>query len=268
MADDNDIHTLHPAQLGGDMEYGDQNQDRGLEADDAGGQQHGDDISQHLQRLEQQIKQQNERFENQQRFMNTALQNMMYSQPGAQQQQAQEAQKAGLDFDDLPDPVDKPEEFRKALANKMSSFQEQESARLRSEFQQQSQTGSQADDLWRRFQSEYPELAKREALVQGATALEMQALSREGVPDPQRAVFMDPDGFIKRVASRMERELGAEGGDEGNADSAAGGGARQQSNRTQGVSSGTRQAAAAPPANKPPGFLSQLKKTQLDSGLI
>lgn len=183
-----------------------------------------------------------------------------------QQPQQEPAPKApALDFSNLPDPVDKPEEFRRAMQEQMSqSFQAQQEY-LRHQYQQeqrQYQTAAQKekalDDLWGKFQTSYSDLATKETLLRGAIQAESESYRQRGM-DPADGILREPDDFMERVASRMRKELGAP----------APAAPSPTPNRTGGLAGGTSYNGASNVKGKePPGFLSQLKKAQADSGLI
>ena len=152
-------------------------------------------------------------------------------------------------FDDLPDPVEKPEEFKRALSHKFEQA-------LSHRDQQQNVEAERAkalNNVWTRFQGEHPDLAKRTALVQGATALESNELRKSGI-DPADYIQSNPDGFISRVVKRMRDELGGEP-------------QPMDIGRTVGVSSGTTLQTSKKSVSKEPGFIQQLKAKQAADGL-
>lgn len=167
----------------------------------------------------------------------------------AQAQPRQTADDAPVKFDDLPDPVDKPDDFRRALAQKF------EAALAQRERQQSTVAQRQQllDSLWNKFQTEHPDLAKRQALVQGAAAFEANMLRQSGI-DIDTYIRSNPDGFISRVVQRMREELGE-------------GEAPKDTGRTAGVSGGTVSQAKAKGAPKAPGFIEQMRKAQMEDGL-
>lgn len=159
------------------------------------------------------------------------------------------AEDTAVKFDDLPDPVDKPDDFRRALAQKF------ETALAQRERQQStvSQRQQVLDSMWNRFQAEHPDLAKRQALVQGAAAFEANMLRQSGI-DTDTYIRSNPDGFISRVVQRMREELGE-------------GEAPKDTGRTAGVSGGTVSQSKAKAAPKAPGFIEQMRKAQMEDGL-
>lgn len=157
---------------------------------------------------------------------------------------------APVKFDDLPDPVDKPEDFRRTLAQKFEMALAQRERRQSVMSQQQ----ALLDGMWNRFQTEHPDLAKRPALVQGAAAIEATALRQSGI-DMDAYLRSNPDGFLSRVVQRMRAELGMEAT------------TPKDSGRTVGVSGGTVSQAKAPAAPKAPSFMEQMRKFQAEDGL-
>lgn len=155
-----------------------------------------------------------------------------------------------LSFDDLPDPVEDRAGFNKALAEKFGTVTKAQQEQMMQQMQRQNAVNS----LESRFKTKYSDLAGKSALMRAAVQEEADAMRADGL-DPQQAAINDQDGFIEKVAKRMKRELGQEGG--------------KPRGRTRGVSAGSKGKTTGKPAKeKPKGFLDQLKKAQLDSGLI
>lgn len=163
-------------------------------------------------------------------------------------------------FDDLPDPVERPEEYRQAVRDRMTqtaAAMERRIQRTITEATQQQRQAANVDRLWSTFRSTHGDLAKREMLAQAAAAAEFNALRARGVQDVLGAALSDERGFVDRIAARMRSELGMDA-------------APALARRTQGVAGGSRPAGGTPRQNgdKPIGFVQQLRKAQLDSGLI
>lgn len=161
-------------------------------------------------------------------------------------------------LDDLPDPTTDPDKFKTALSEYVNGAIAQGTQQIT----QQSKRAQDMDGLMSKFSTDYPDLAKRDALLRGATAVEAQALRARGIQDVEAAVLANPDDFLKRVAARMNTELGIAGSGENNGKQH-----RQNVNRTGGVSSGTRTASGQKPDAKPAGFVNQLRDKQLADGL-
>lgn len=217
-----------------------------------------DDVSELRERLER-FEAKEREFSERERRMQETIDRLLTSQQ-APQRPAEPAQPEQVSFNDLPDPVDKPDEFKRTLGERI-----ERAFAFRQQVQSQQQTRQQRlDAVWGQFQSKYPELARREALVNGVASLEANQLRARGV-DPQDALLADPDGFMDRVARRMRQELG-----EGEPGSEPDGKQEPQrpATRTAGVSSGSQPRGGDKGAQKSPGFIEQLKRAQQDSGLI
>lgn len=217
-----------------------------------------DDVSELRERLER-FEAKEREFSERERRMQETIDKLLTSQQ-AQQRPSQPSEPESISFNDLPDPVDNPAEFKRTLGERM-----QRMLASQQQAQSQQQTRQQRlDALWNQFQTRYPDLAKREALVNGVAALEANQLRSRGL-DPQEALLVDPDGFMDRIARRMRQELG-----EGESGSEPDGKQEQQrpATRTAGVSGGSQPRGGDKGAQKAPGFIEQLKRAQQDSGLI
>jgi hypothetical protein len=227
------------------------------------GQAHEDDsVEARLARMEEQFSRERETYAERERRQQETIDRLIQGQMvGAYQPQQEQQQPSDpYDMSDLPDPVDKPTEFKAALAEKMRKAAEV----ARQSNEQQSSQSSGMDALWSRFQSEYSDLASRPALVHGAVSLEAQELRARGI-DPQRAAMMDPDTFLRNVAARMQKELGVEQQtDEGAGHKPT----RSNAGRTAGVGGGSHQTRPKGGAPKAKGFMEQMKDFQMGDGLI
>lgn len=261
-----DQDTVHPHTIGSEKEPLDRGLDQ-YDVDDGGSQEPS--VDEKLAALEAKIEEQ-DRLRTQEREF---YQNMLAARMGQQgqdgQDQGQDQGAAGISFDDLPDPVDKPEEFRKGLSQKFNSAMEQERERIQQSVNHQTSNAQALDRMWNTFKQRYPDLAEKEALVSGVTNMEAQRIRAQGGDVPS-VVMADPDGFMERIAGRMKQELGISDNDNGQQEGNHGQNGRQGggAGRTRGVSSGTRQQGRPRGGEQPRPFMDQLKKTQLDSGLI
>lgn len=233
-----------------------------------------DPVQAQMQKLQEQFEQSQQAFNEERARWQQTVDRLIQTQATPQRQEPEPPQTQAVDFGDLPDPVDKPEDFKRALAEK---FEKQLTDRMSSslnQYQQQStqqQTQQQAfDAMWAKFQKDYADLADKTTTLKGAILSEREALQARGV-DPQQSILSDPDGFMKRVAANMRAELGitenpAPTQQEQAPASTPG---QQQANRTGGVGGGTNMnGTGAGKTKQPPKFSEQLKKMQLDSGLI
>lgn len=171
-----------------------------------------------------------------------------------------------ISLEDLPDPVEKPKEFKTALAKKfgeVSSRSQQQSQQAAQ--QQQRQLAIQRMEL--DFQRDYEDLADRKALMRGAVSEEAQELRKQGV-DSEQFIMNNQGQFLQRVADRMRKELGETGSDDGRGQSRS---KQRSTKRTRGVSGGSAPSTSGNRGRKQekaPSFTEQLKKTQHDMGLI
>lgn len=233
---------------------GDENEgeeDEGTTDDEAGGDDEGDEGETEWERR---LRAQDEQLQAALRTIDSLVQTRGASGATA----AAEAAAPDIDFSDLPDPVDKPAEFKKALAERVSGAL----ATSRRETQQQTQS-EKINQIWEVFKDENPDLAPKEMLASSAAAAEMAAARARGLDSVQWAID-NPAEFRKKVAERMRTELGIA------APKRESGKKPTTANRTGGVGAGTKGAASASgkKPEKPAGFLDQLKKKQLESGLI
>lgn len=160
-----------------------------------------------------------------------------------------------LNFDGLPDAVENPGEFKAGLTQRLEAREQT----MRGDILSQVSRAAALDNLWNTFRTDHAELSKRSALVQGATAIEFQALQARGV-DPATFAAQNPQQLAANIAARMNAELGV----------APAGGAQPGGGvaRTAGIAGGsTGGAAPTPPAPKPRGFNDQIKDAQKALGL-
>lgn len=162
-----------------------------------------------------------------------------------------------VSFDDLPDPVEDRKAFNAELGKRISQLTENLQSTMQTNVRSTVQRQNAAANLETQFAQKYGDLAKRKALLRAAVQEEAEQMRSQGL-DPQQAVMNDTESFMESVATRMRTELGI--------DESGGGKPR---GRTKGVGGGSRAKGGSKPAEKKPkGFMDQLKKVQLDSGLI
>jgi hypothetical protein len=156
----------------------------------------------------------------------------------------------------LPDPISDPSKFRETLGQRVNQALQTSQSSQAQQYQQMARAQA-LDSLWNRFSTTQPELAKRQALVQGVAAIEFGNLRSQGL-DPSAIAQQNPDSLINMIATRMQAELGTP------TTPAPTGAAR-----TADLSSGSV-APAGPPASPPaaPGFEAQLKAAQQKDGLF
>lgn len=216
--------------------------DEGL---DGGEEQEAPDYQEQLRALEQRLQQYEAKESTYQQTINQLLQ--------GRQQEPQE-QEQGFSLDDLPDPVEKPDEFKRLLQDRIKEFSTSQIQQVQQRTQAEFSHKEGVSLLDRKFRERYGDLAEKELLLGSAAAAEFRAA---GSLDN---ALRDPDGFVDKVAERMRRELGQTGST----------GNRPPKGRTAGASGGTtgNQSSGGGKQQPAPGFLSQLKKAQMESGLI
>lgn len=233
-----------------------------------------DSVQAQLRKMEERFEQNQQAFEAERARWQQTVDRLIQTQQTLQpRQEPERPQQQPVDFSDLPDPVDKPDDFKKALAERFERQMSERMTSTLSQYQQQNtqqQTRQQAfDAMWNKFQQDYADLADKTTTLKGAIISEREALQARGV-DPQQAILADPDGFMQRVANSMRQELGTTAPEPQAPGSApAQEPQRPAANRTGGVGGGTNTGGTGGgKAKQPPQFSEQLKKMQLDSGLI
>lgn len=225
-----------------------------------------------IRALEERFEQNQQAFNaERERWQQTVDRLIQAQAPRQQEPQQQQRQQQGIDFSDLPDPVDRPDDFKKALAQQFETAINQRLTSTIDQFHTQTTQArtveQQLNDMWAKFQEDYSDLASKTVTLQGAAMAERNELQRRGV-DPQQAMLADPDGFMRRVADRMRSELGMQAPAPQQQQQQQ----QQQpapANRTGGVGGGSNFSGGGKKSgNQPSPFSDQLKKFQLDSGLI
>ena len=229
-------------------------QGEGGDEGDPGALSPEDRIAEMERRLEQQSETFEQRLAERDRMFQNTLTSVMSGGKAAAQEEGDD-----LNLDDLPDPVENYQEFRSKLKERIQSHTKNVVSRATDTAQTQNQQQQAFNDVWSRFRTEYPDLAKRNTLLRAAAEQEVLELQGRGA-DPASAIQTDSEGFIKRVADRMNQELGID-------NSASGG--KPSPGRTKGTSGGSRAAGkGGGGAKQPASFIDQLKKQQVESGLI
>lgn len=247
--------------------------EEGQEGGEGGG---GDTLEARLAAMEERLENERQQFAEERKQWQSSVDRLIQGQAAPQQPQQPAQQPSqprqedlpGVDLSGLPDPVDKPQEYQAELGRRISAAMHQQAQTMQQRMQQtQQQTQQELDrdrqlnELWDKFKTEYSDLADKQITLNGAVTAEFNDMRRRGV-DPMQGIFANPDGFMQSVATRMRNELGQPANGDGNQPP-------PQPNRTKGLGGGSKPSGAGEGGGKnPPGFLSQLKKAQLDSGLI
>lgn len=165
---------------------------------------------------------------------------------------------ATLQLDDLPDPVQSPTEFKQKLVEKVTGYVAQQTASTQQQLLAQMNRAQVLDNLWNRFRSDpsRAELAKREALLQGAAAITFNELRNKGL-DPVVVASTNPDSLIGAIVSRMQSELKI-----GNDDQVPG------ASRAATVSAGSSIGTVPTTAPKVTSFVEQHKAVRRKMGLV
>lgn len=210
-----------------------------------------------------------ESSEREQRMQDT-INRLISSAPATGQQGAPLTQKDDLSqrFDALADPVEKPEEFKRGLAETIvhavtSAVKQTSSVQNRSQA---------ADSLYGDFKKRHADLAKYEPIIEQATLKESRAIIQRG-GDVYQAMTTDPDGFMDRVA-RTTRTMLTDMGIEPDATKAGegdggGGDLSKTVNRTGGIPGAAH--VSAPGGGGGPqvsSFVNELKEMQSKNGFF
>jgi hypothetical protein len=211
-----------------------------------------------LAALEAERQQDRERYESLLAKSQSTIDRLLQGLP--MQQQAPSSSPAGFDaLPDLPDPVEKPDEFRKAVADLVR----RQATEVSQTLAQHNTSQQQVADIRARFWEENRDLKDYPEFVESAYAKEVQRLQALGI-DPSTALLRDPDGLSARVAQLARERVQALGiGKPAEAPGKKGAG------RTAGVSGGTTPAVSKAPAvngDASIGFVDELKRQQVASG--
>lgn len=248
------------------------------EEDGEKGSEGEDTVAARLAQLEEQREEDRRMFAEERKHWQSTVDRLLQGQaaPSGQASQGGQApeppKSPEVDFSGLPDPVDKPAEYQAELSRRMNSAMQQQVSlteqRVRAaqeQTQQQQNVYQQLDNMWEQFKTKYQDLADKQITLKGSVSAEIEGMRQRGV-DPTQGMMADPDGFMERVASRMRKELGEPDQGQSGSEGEAG---NTPPNRTKGLGNGTKvNGMSGKGGKKPPGFLDQLKKVQLDSGLI
>lgn len=165
----------------------------------------------------------------------------------------------------LPDPVEKPTEFKAGLAELVRG----EVKTVTAASTEQSTKAQKMNKLWGDFQTKYADLAKFKRVVDSVTSDEVARL-QEGRVDPYQSIMSDPDRFMDRIARLTRAELDSMGvkfgeqqeqqqqqvnGDGSRALSITGGGGQQVYPNPNG-------------GGQPSSFINEIKELQKSRGLI
>ena len=205
----------------------------GFEPEQQQGQDTGQDTDRRVQELQQERdkleRELREERERQRRYNDLLQQSALQTQ--AQPQQPAPQGDDGFDLSQLPDPVNAPQDFAKAIHE-----QARREIQQHTQQQQTQQTREQQlNALWDRFQREHQDLANFDLEVGGVAEQEMKRLQTAGY-DPIQFATANPDDFLRQVADRTRNYLTERGVSPG-----------QQSGQS-GQQAPEAQAAAAPGA--------------------
>jgi len=151
-----------------------------------------------------------------------------------------------LSLDGLPDPMEKPEEYQRAVAARTAQYvRDSLAAEQRAQQAQSAQSRSQqemVDQLWDDFREKYEDLADKEDIVKLAAEKVVTRAKMRGL-DTQALVFKATDQFFEDVAEEASEIISKlqpdEDGEDGDEDDAADAG------RTAGVFGGFNPAGGA-----------------------
>lgn len=203
-----------------------------------------------------------EMLDQQQQSINQLMQGIAPQQQAGGMTQSQQQNFAAEN--DLPDPVERPKDFARAVADLVRNSTQQATSNIQQQTTQQQQLAAMRDRFW----NTNSDLSGVPELVEAAYQKEAQRLQAQGV-DPQQAALSDPDGISSRVAqAARERasQLGLQLGQGQGAQQAPSSG---HNGRTAGVSAGSSQGPSKAPKKAPdPGMMEELKSFQRETGFF
>lgn len=233
------------------------------------GSDQGETTEDRLARIEEQLASERESFrEREQRQQDTIDRLMQGIQPQSTDQPQDRGGGGGSGDDvlaDLPDPVEKPDEFKKSLGEKING--------IHSEFRQSTaerDAQSRRERAWQNFQSRYSDLSDYPAEVNYAVNQEARRLQSRGASLDQ--ALESDDGLFERIAESTRDYLknkGIEPGEQAAGEDGGSGDKGSKPNRTAGVSAGSKGSGGSekkPPQTK--SFVKSLLEDQQANGLI
>ena len=137
--------------------------------------------------LRKRIEQQDKRFDD---IMTTMLRNQQTKNPEPVADQFKEME--------VPNPVDDPDGFAKAVQHNADMRVKREIANVEAR-QRETENSSK---IWSQFEAKYPELAKHEDIVEAVSGKIAKDMAAAGV-DFRNYVATDPERFFDKVAERM-----------------------------------------------------------------
>lgn len=181
---------------------------------------------------------------------------------------------ADLNLDDLPDPVEKSAEFTAELGKRVKAYVNQQNDNTTAAVTAQNTAQAGVADLENRFNRDYKTLAEKPGVFQAVVSQEVQKLKNRGL-NPQQFIFADPDKFLAKVATQMKAELGIEDDEEDedldDDQVSVKKISKLKKSRTKGVKAGSMpnlKKGGKETGKKPLSFVKELKKRQLEMGLI
>lgn len=189
MADKQEQDELFPdfSFDGDNEEVDDENESDDNDSGSEEGGESGDKEDLEKAELKKRIEQQDKRFDE---IMTTMLRNQQSQQPDAVEDQFKEM--------DVPNPVDDPDGFAKAVQHNADMRVKREIANVEAR-QRETESSSK---IWNQFEEKYPELAKHEDIVEAVSGKIAKDMTAAGV-DFRNYVATDPERFFDKVAERM-----------------------------------------------------------------
>lgn len=182
------------------------------------------------------------------RRIDTLMQGMLHNT--APQTAPQTQQTPQIDHSNIPDPVEKPEEFRKWISQQVSNAKESAAPKV-----------DPAQAAWDGFlgREDNADLREHQRVAEAFAREKAQELAQRGL-DPARAVALDPEGVLGDVAKRTRDYL----------NTLRSSGTSAKPNRTGGVSGGGSRSMnrRAPSPSKMTTLVDELKAVQSDDGFL
>lgn len=161
--------------------------------------------------------------------------------------------------EELPDPVTKPDEFKKAVADRAVREAQSEVAAIR-----EGQTRNEKlSALWSKFEAKYEDLAPHTRLVKGAVSEVLARVSDKGLA-ADKYMFGNSDRFMEEVAEVVRQDLGAvrkgfvPKGEQ----------AEEEKDRTAGIPGATGDPAPSPKSVPEGSLVADLREAQKSGGFF
>lgn len=152
-----------------------------------------------LAELEEERKEWQSRYDKLQDTVNTLI-----AKPEAEPEKVNEPEFLSAE---LPDPVEKPEDFKKALRDRdeaMRKYVNDLNANALKNYTSQNEETTKLNKMWSDFKTKYEDID--ETLAETFARKEAERIRAEG-RDPKKVMLSNPDGFMENVATSAKSYL-------------------------------------------------------------